>query len=77
MRIKSKDTKCVKQYEFFFYCVNICKHKHEKNMTRLQWKIVLENNVKQTKKNEGSYFYLYPFGNLAQGSFQGSFLCIE
>jgi len=35
-------------------------------------------NVKQTKRNEGSYFYLYPFGDLIQRSFQGGFyVCNE
>jgi hypothetical protein len=49
------------------YYANICKH--EKNMTRLWCKIVFKINVEQIEGNEGSYFYLYPFGNLAQGSF--------
>jgi hypothetical protein len=30
---------------------------------------VFKINVEQIEGNEGSYFYLYPFGNLAQGSF--------
>jgi hypothetical protein len=51
------------------YYVNICKHEHEKNMTRLWCKIMLQTNVEQTKGNEGYYFYLYPFGNLAQRNF--------
>ncbi len=50
-------------------CVNIYKHEHEKNMTRLWCKIMFKTNVKQTKRNEGSYFYLYPFGDVVQGSF--------
>jgi hypothetical protein len=49
----------------------LCKHEHEKNMTRLWCKIVPKTNVEQTEGNEASYFYLYPFGYLAQGSFQG------
>jgi hypothetical protein len=48
--------------------VNICKHEHEKNMTRLRCKIVPKTGVEQTKGNEGSYFYLYPFGDLTQKS---------
>jgi hypothetical protein len=43
------------------------------NMTRLWCKIVLKTNVEQTKANERSYFYSYPFGDLTQESFQGSF----
>jgi hypothetical protein len=62
----------------YFYYVNIWKHKHEKNMTRLWCKIVPKINVEQIKGNERSYFYFYPFGDLTQGNFQGSFyMCIE
>ncbi len=49
-----------------FYYVNICKHEHEKNMTRLWCKIVLKTNVEQNKGNERSYFYLYLFGDITQ-----------
>jgi len=35
--------------------------------------IVPKINVEHTKGNEESYFYLYPFGDLTQRSFQGSF----
>jgi hypothetical protein len=44
------------------YYVNICKHEHEKNITRLWCKIVLKTNVEQTKHNGKLYFYLYPLG---------------
>ncbi len=61
-----------------FYYFNICKHEHEKNMTRLWCKIMPEIDVEQTEGNEESYFYFYPFGNLTQGSFQRNFyVCIE
>ncbi len=56
-----------------FYYVNVCKHELEKNITRLWCKIIPKTNVEKTKGNEGSYFYLYPFGDLVQGSFQGGF----
>jgi hypothetical protein len=40
--------------------------------------IVLKINVEQTEGNERSYSYLYPFGDLAHGSFQGGFyVCIK
>ncbi len=48
-----------------FYYVNICKHEHEKNMTRLWCKIVPKIGVEEIERNEGSYFDLYPFGDLA------------
>jgi hypothetical protein len=61
-----------------FYCVNICKHEHEKKVTKLWCKIVFKINLEQIEGNEGSYFYLYPFGDLAQGSSKGGFyVCIK
>ncbi len=60
------------------YYANIYKHEYEKNMTRLWCKIVLKINVEYIFKNEGSNIYLYPFGDLVQGNFQGGFYaCIE
>jgi hypothetical protein len=60
---------CVENMKIDIYYGNICKHEHEKNMTRLQCKIVFKIGVEQTKGNEGSYFCLYPFGNQTQGNF--------
>ncbi len=57
------------------YYVNICKHEHEKNITRIWCKIMPRTRV---EGNEGSYAYLCPFGDLDQGSFQGGFyVCIK
>jgi hypothetical protein len=53
-----------------FYYAIIYKHEHEKNMTRLWCKIMLKIDVEHIERNEGFYSYLYPFGDLAQGSFQ-------
>jgi len=62
----------------YVYYVNICKHEHKRNMTRLWCKIMPKTNVEQIEGNEGSYFYLYPFGDLVQKNFQGSsYVCIE
>jgi len=48
------------------------------NNTRLWCKIMLKIVVEHTKENEGSYSYLYPFGDLIQGSFQeGFYMCIK
>jgi hypothetical protein len=44
----------------------MCKHEYENNMTRLWCKIVLKIDAKQTEGNEGSYYILYPFGDLIQ-----------
>jgi hypothetical protein len=73
---------CKTNVKMSLYYVNICKHEHENNMTRLWWKIVpkivLKTHVEQTEGNEGSYFYLYPFKDLAQASFQRVFyVCIQ
>jgi hypothetical protein len=39
---------------------------------------MLKIDVEQIEKNEGSYIYLYPFGDLAEKCFQKSFyVCIE
>ncbi len=60
------------------YYANICKHKHEKNMTKLWCKIVPKTNVEHVEGNEGSHSYFIPFGDLTQGSFQGRFyVCIR
>jgi hypothetical protein len=69
---------CKTNNKINLYYASICKHEHEKNMRRLWCKIILKTDVEQTKENEGSYSYLYPFGDLAQGNFQGSFyVCIK
>jgi len=69
---------CKTNMKVDFYYADICKHEHEKKMIRLWCKIVLKTNVKKIGGNERFYSYLYPFGNLAQGNFQGSFyVCIK
>jgi len=68
---------CKTNVKMDLYYANICKHEHEKNMTRLWCKIVPKTGLKHTKGNETSYSYLYPFGDLVQRSFQGGFLCVH
>ncbi len=69
---------CKTNVEMDIYYVNICKHEHEKNMTRLWCKIMLKIGVEWIEGNEGPYFYIYPFGDLTQGSVQRSFyVCIK
>ncbi len=48
---------CKTNVKMDFCYVNICKHEHENNMTRLWCKIMHKIGVEQTKRNEGSYFY--------------------
>jgi len=67
---------CKTNVKINLYYINICKHEHEKNMIRLWCKIMPNIGVEYI--NERSYFYFYPFGDLTQGSFQGSFYgCIK
>jgi hypothetical protein len=69
---------CKINMKTYFYYANICKHEHEKNMTRLCCKIVLKTNVEDAKGNERYYFYLYPFGYLGKGRFPRDFyVCIK
>jgi hypothetical protein len=69
---------CKTNVKMDLYYANICKHEHEKNIIRLWCKIMLKINVEQTKGNEGSYFYLYFFGDLVQKSFPKGFnVCIK
>jgi len=49
----------------------LCKHEMKENMTRLWCKIVPNISDEQIEGNEGSYSYLYLFGDLVQISFQG------
>ncbi len=53
---------CKTKMKMDLYCVHICKYEHENNMTRLCCKIMFKINIEQIEGNEGSYFYLYPFG---------------
>jgi hypothetical protein len=54
------------------------KHEHEKNITRLWYKIVPKIGVEQIERNEGSYSYSYFLGDTIEGSFQGDFyMCIK
>jgi len=54
------------------------KHENGKNTRRLWCKIMPKIDIEKIQRNEEFYFYLYPYEDLAQGSFQGSFyVCIE
>ncbi len=69
---------CKTNMKTYFYYANICKYEHEKNMTKLWYKIMLKTSVEQIKGNERSYSYLYPFGDLVQKNFQKRFYaCIK
>jgi hypothetical protein len=65
---------CKTNMEMNFYYVNICKHEHEKKMTRLWFKIMPKISVEHTEGIEESYSYLYPFVDLVQGNF---YVCIK
>jgi hypothetical protein len=69
---------CKTNMKMDLYYVNIWKHEHEMNMTKLWCKIVPKTNVEHIEGSEGSYIYLYPFRDLAQRNFQkGFYVCIK
>ncbi len=75
---KQEHEMCKTNMKKYVYYANIYEHGHEKNMIRLWCKIMFKTNVEHIKRNEGSYFYLYSFEDLAQGSFQrGFYVCIK
>ncbi len=49
---------CKTNMKKYFYYVNICKHEHENNMTRLWCKIMPKIGVEYIERNEGFYFYI-------------------
>jgi len=69
---------CKTKMKMNIYYVNIRKHENEKNMIRLWCKIMPKIGVEYIEGNEGSYFYLYRFGDLAQRCIQICFyVCIK
>jgi hypothetical protein len=66
---------CKKKVKTYFYYANICKHEHEKNMTRLWCNIVPKISLEHTRGNERSYSYLYAFGDVTQEGFQRGLYC--
>jgi hypothetical protein len=68
---------CKTNVKTHLYYTNICKYEHENNMTRLWCKIVLKSGVEQIEGNEGFYFYLYPFGDLALRKLPNRLICVH
>ncbi len=66
---KQQHEMCKINMKMNLYYANMCKHEHEKNMTRLSCKIMPKINVGQIERNERLYSYLYPFKDQAQGNF--------
>jgi hypothetical protein len=62
--------KCVKQmWKWIFIMLTYA----NMNMKRIWQSYVLKIGVEHTKGNDGSYLYLYHFGDLVQKNFQGGF----
>jgi hypothetical protein len=59
------------------YYINICKHEHEKNMTRLWCKIVLETGVEQTKGNDKGCTFIIPLWEPNSKKLPKRFLCVH
>jgi len=53
---------CKTNMKMDIYYINICKHEHEKNTTKLWCKIVHKIGVEQIEGNERSYFIYTPLG---------------
>jgi hypothetical protein len=53
---------CKTNIKMNFYYANICKHEHERNITRIWCKIVLKINVEQTKGTRGPTYIYTPLG---------------
>jgi hypothetical protein len=77
IRTKNKDTRCAKpMWKHIFIMLTYANINIKDNITRLWCKIVPKSSVKQIEGNEGTYFYLYPFRDLVQRSFQrGFYVC--
>ncbi len=56
---KQEHEMCKKKMKFLFYFANICKHEHEKTMTRLRCKVVPKIGVEQTKGNIKGFTFIY------------------
>jgi hypothetical protein len=60
---KQEHEMCKTNVKINFCFANICKHEHEKNMTRLWCKVVLKTNVEQTEGNMKGHIFIYiPLG---------------
>jgi hypothetical protein len=53
---------CKSNVKTDIYYANICKHEHEKNMTRPWCKIMPKINVEHTKKKRGPTYIYTPLG---------------
>jgi hypothetical protein len=69
---------CKTNVKIDLYYASICKYEHKREHNKAMCKIVSKICVEQTERNEKTYFYLYPFGDLVQRIFQRCFyVCIE
>jgi hypothetical protein len=67
---------CKTNKKMVFYSANICKHEHEKNMTRLWCKIMPKTNVEQFLKNDVLLLFI-PLWGLNLKKFPKRFLCVH
>ncbi len=66
---------CKTNMKMNFYYANICKYEHEKNMTRLWFKIVLTIDVEQIEGNERLTFIYTPLRTQFKETSKGAFIC--
>jgi len=61
---KQEHEMCKTNVKIYFYFANICKHEHEKNMTRLWCKIMFKIGFEQIEKNMKGFTFIYsPLGS--------------
>jgi hypothetical protein len=72
---KQEHEMCKTKVKTCFYYVNISKHEHEKNMSRLWCKIVPKTNVEQIEGNEVLLFI--PLWGLSSRRLLRRFLCVH
>jgi len=65
---------CKTNVKIDLYYVNIYKHEHEKNVTRLWCKIMLNTNAEHIEGNEGSYSYFICLWGPSSRKFRRKFL---
>ncbi len=62
---------------FYYYYANICKHEHEKNMTRLWCKVVPKINVEKIKGKLGVLLLFISLWGPSSKKFLRRFLCVR
>jgi len=75
IRTKNKNMRCArKMWKIIFIMLTYANMSMKRIWQGYGARLCLKLMLKKIERNEESYFYLYPFGNLAQGGF---YVCIK